>query len=125
MVEYRTATLDATFGALSDPSRRAILDVLRTGEQRVTEIAAPFAMSLNAVSKHLKTLERAGLVARDVRGREHYFTLVAAPLDGASRWIAAYRDFWEPRLDALAEFLDEQATGGAGRGSPEDQEGSS
>lgn len=101
--------LDRTFAALADPSRRAILGLLATGERRVTELAAPFDLSLNAVSKHIKSLERAGLITRRVRGREHYIALNAAPLGPASRWIDQYRAFWEPRLDALAAFLVEQA----------------
>jgi DNA-binding transcriptional ArsR family regulator len=104
------ADLDDTFAALSDRSRRAILAALQDGEKRVTEIAQPFPMSLNAVSKHLKMLERAGLVRREVRGRDHYIALAAEPLGVAAGWIDQYRAFWEPRLDALAAFLDEQST---------------
>ncbi len=71
----------------------------------MTEIAEPFEISLNAVSKHLKVLERAGLIQRNVRGRDHYFDLNAEPLIEASNWIERYRDFWEQRLDALEAFL--------------------
>jgi DNA-binding transcriptional ArsR family regulator len=108
MVEYSASRLSLTFAALSDPSRRAILQKLERGERRVTEIAGPFAVSLNAVSKHVKVLERAGLVRRRVRGRDHYISLAPAPLQEASRWIDQYRAFWEPRLDALESFLEER-----------------
>ncbi len=109
MVE-RNAELDSTFSALSDPSRRAILAALQSGERRVTDIAEPFSMSLNGVSKHLKMLERAGLVRREVRGRDHYIALAPEPLEAASDWIEQYRAFWQPRLDALAAFLGEANT---------------
>jgi DNA-binding transcriptional ArsR family regulator len=105
MVEYSEAGLDRTFAALADPTRRAILARLRGGSLRVTEIAAPFAMSLNAVSKHLKLLERARLVRREVRGREHLCSLDARPLSEATSWTESYREFWEVRLDALQHFL--------------------
>jgi DNA-binding transcriptional ArsR family regulator len=103
-----TPELDLTFAALADPSRRAILERLRAGEARVTEIAQPFDLSLNAVSKHLKVLERAGVVRREVRGREHFFSLDPIPLSDASDWIERYRRFWEDRLDALQAFLVKQ-----------------
>jgi len=105
MVEYPEARLSETFTALADPTRRAILARLRAGPLRVTEIAAPFDMSLNAVSKHLKLLEKARLVRREVRGREHHCSLDAGPLQEAADWTASYRDFWETRLDALARLL--------------------
>ncbi|TME99580.1 MAG: winged helix-turn-helix transcriptional regulator [Chloroflexi bacterium] len=97
--------LDATFGALADPSRRAILHDLRRGERRITELARPFPVSLNAVSKHVKVLERAGLVRRRVVGRDHFIALVPTHLRDASRWIDDYRAFWEPRLHALEAIL--------------------
>lgn len=99
------ANLDLTFGALADPSRREMLRLLRGGEMRVTEIAAPFALSLNAVSKHVRSLERAGLVRRRVSGRDHYIGLAATPLHAAADWLGDYRDFWESRLDALEDLL--------------------
>ena len=105
MVEYSAVRLSRTFSALADPTRRAILARLRTGSLRVTEIAAPFDMSLNAVSKHLKALERARLVQREVRGREHYCSLDAGPLSDAAKWMSTYREFWEKRLDALEHLL--------------------
>ena len=101
--------MNNVFAALGDPSRRAILERLREGELRVTEIAKPFPVALNTVSKHLKTLERAGLVRRRVRGREHFFALDATPLAAASSWIDQYRAFWEPRIDALESYLREEA----------------
>jgi len=105
VVEYSDEGLSRTFGALADPTRRAILARLKRGPLRVTEIATPFDMSLNAVSKHLKLLERARLVRREVRGREHFCSLDAEPLSEVSDWTAAYRAFWERRLDALEGLL--------------------
>ena len=102
------ADLDLTFGALSDPSRREILRLLRRGELRVTELAAPFTLSLNAVSKHVRALERAGLVRRRVAGRDHFIGLAPAPLRAAATYLEHYRDFWESRIDALEELLVEE-----------------
>jgi DNA-binding transcriptional ArsR family regulator len=101
MVEY----LDVTFSALSDPTRRDILARLALGESTVGDIAAPYRMSLNATSKHLKVLENARLVIRRVEGRVHYIRLNPEPLRTASEWLDRYRAFWEHRLDALEEFL--------------------
>jgi DNA-binding transcriptional ArsR family regulator len=98
-------TLDHTLVALADPTRRAILQRLATGEARVTEIAKPFAMSLNAVSKHILVLERAHLVRRRKVGREHILSFAPEPLDEAAAWIAAQRAFWTERLDVLAQLL--------------------
>jgi DNA-binding transcriptional ArsR family regulator len=100
------AALDRTFAALSDPTRRAILARLCAGSATVGELAEPFPISLNAVSKHLRVLERAGLLRREVRGREHHCCLEAGPLQGASEWTQRYRAFWEARLDALAALLE-------------------
>jgi DNA-binding transcriptional ArsR family regulator len=105
MVEYSDIELDRTLAALADPTRRAILAQLTAGDARVGEVAEPFEMSLNAVSKHLKVLEGAGLLHREVRGREHWLSFDGAPLAAASDWIDHYRRFWEGRLDTLAEFL--------------------
>lgn len=105
MVEYNNIEMDRTLAALADPTRRAIVARLCEGEARVTEVAAPFEISLNAVSKHLKVLENAGLIRREVRGREHWLAFDGAPLTAASEWIDRYRRFWEGRLDALANFL--------------------
>jgi DNA-binding transcriptional ArsR family regulator len=99
--------LDRTFGALADPTRRAILARLAKGEASVTELAKPFEMSLPAVSKHLKVLERAGLVSR---GRERQWRparLRATPLREVAAWTDPYRRFWEERYDRLDEYLDE------------------
>ncbi len=99
--------LDHTMLALADPTRRAILQRLGAGEARVTDLAAPFAMSLNAVSKHIRILERAALVQRRRNGREHVLTLNPAPLDEAAAWIEQQRAFWNTRLDALERALAE------------------
>lgn len=103
-----TDTLDATFAALADPTRRAILARLATGDATVTELAEPFAMSQPAVSKHLRVLERAGLVSRSRDAQRRPCRLVAEPLRAATDWLADYRDYWEAsyqRLDALLEDL--------------------
>jgi DNA-binding transcriptional ArsR family regulator len=105
MVEYSEARLSRTFAALADPTRRAILARLKQGSLTVGEIAEPFAISLNAVSKHLKLLERAQLLRREVRGREHYCSLDAAPIGVAEQWANDYREFWETRLDALDQLV--------------------
>jgi len=93
--------LDHTMSALADPTRRAILQRLSAGEARVTELAQPFAMSLNAVSKHIRMLERADLVRRRRAGREHFLSLNPKPLDEAASWIEQQRELWHTRLDAL------------------------
>jgi DNA-binding transcriptional ArsR family regulator len=112
-----TDPLSATFSALADPTRRAILSRLASGEASVTELAAPFDMTLPAVSKHLKVLERAGLI---VRGRDAQWRpsrLNAGPLRDASDWIEHYRRFWEESFDQLAEYLrelqDQEKQGGS------------
>src|SRR5438876_772393 len=97
--------LDDTLIALADPTRRAILQRLSRGEARVTEVAAPFDISLNSVSKHIRILERAKLVRRRVSGREHFLTFNAAPLESAADWIDRHRIFWSERLDALEAAL--------------------
>jgi DNA-binding transcriptional ArsR family regulator len=100
--------LDATFAALADPTRRAILERLAEGEASVAELAEPFAMSQPAISKHLKVLERAGLVARGRDAQRRPRRLVAAPLAEADAWLKEYRRFWEERfgrLDALLERM--------------------
>ncbi len=91
--------------AISDQTRRAIIDQLARGPARVTDLAAPFAMSLNAVSKHIKVLERAQLVRRVRNGREHTLELEAAPLREVMRWASQYERFWNERLDRLEEFF--------------------
>lgn len=97
--------LDDTLTALADGTRRAILQRLSTGEARVTELAAPFAISLNSVSKHIRILERAGLVRRRIAGRDHFLSFDPAPLNEAARWIEQHRAFWTQRLDALEAAL--------------------
>lgn len=114
MGEHQAHRLDATLGALSDPTRRAILARLAKSEARVTDIASAFPISLNSTSKHIRALERAGLVRRTIRGREHVLALDAAPLAEASAWIERYRRFWDDRLAAL----DTLVTGGAPPPSP-------
>ncbi|MEZ0070461.1 DNA-binding transcriptional ArsR family regulator [Streptacidiphilus sp. MAP12-20] len=109
MVERSSAPLDLTYMALADPTRRAILQRLRHTEARVTEIAEPLPMSLAAVSKHIIVLERAGLVRREIRGREHYLSANPQPLAEAEQWISEYTRFWERRADALAAHLEEHA----------------
>jgi DNA-binding transcriptional ArsR family regulator len=93
--------LDHTLDAVAHPARRAMLARLAQGNARVTEIAAPFAMSLNAVSKHLKVLEGAGLIEREKRGRDHILALRAAPLRQVSAWLQDYERYWTGRLDRL------------------------
>jgi DNA-binding transcriptional ArsR family regulator len=97
--------LSAVLGAISHPSRRAILQRLADGPARVTEIAAPFDMSLNAVSKHLKVLEGAGLVDREVQGRDHLIRFRGEPLRLVSAWVHEYERFWSERLDNLEQFF--------------------
>src|SRR5438105_7543271 len=102
---HALAELDSVLHAVADPTRRAIIDRLARGPARVTDVAAPFAMSLNAVSKHLKVLERARLVRRVRRGREFHLELRPEPLREISRWTSRYQRFWHERLDSLAAFL--------------------
>ena len=103
--------LDATLSALADPTRRAILARLADGEARVTEIAAPFPISLNSVSKHIRMLERAALVRRRIEGREHILTLEPHGLDEAARWIEDQRRLWAWRLAELDTILQEPTDG--------------
>lgn len=104
--------LDAAFSALSNSSRRAIISRLsRTGPQRVTEIAEPFDMSLNAVSKHLKVLEHAGLIRRTKVGRDHIIEFDSSPLQEVAGWIHPYEKFWAHRLDRLEEHFKNKRMG--------------
>src|SRR5215470_13989484 len=113
MVNYKPHRLDGIFGALSDPTRRAVLARLSEApELSVTALAAPFAMSLPAVLKHLDVLEVAGLIRRRKSGRTVSCRLNAAPLQEAQRWLAHYERFWSDRLDALASYLAEEVPGG-------------
>jgi DNA-binding transcriptional ArsR family regulator len=99
--------LSITFAALADPTRRAILARLTSGEASVTELAAPFEMSLPAVSKHLKVLERAGLIARSREAQWRPCRLAAGPLKDAADWLEHYRRFWEQSFERLGDYLDE------------------
>lgn len=99
------SNLDQTLMALADPTRRAILQRLSQGEARVTELAKPFAISLNSVSKHIRMLERADLVRRRRAGREHLLSFNPQPLDQAAAWIETQRAFWTAQLDALEREL--------------------
>jgi len=96
------------FHALADPTRRSILERLAaSGAQSISALAEPFAISLQGVSKHLKVLERAGLISRDVEGRVHRCSLDAAPMQRASDWIDRYRPFWEEQLEGLERYLED------------------
>jgi DNA-binding transcriptional ArsR family regulator len=107
MVKYQSDSLNEIFGALADPTRRAILARLALGEITVGELAEPFEMSLPAVSKHLNVLEAAGLVQREKQGRLRRCQLDGRPLEAAAGWIEDYRRFWEARLDSLARYLEQ------------------
>ncbi len=98
-------TLDHTLTALADPTRRRILHKLGDGEARVTDLAAPFSISLNSVSKHIRILERAGLVRRRIEGRDHFLSLERKPFDELTQWMLETREFWTRRLDALEAAL--------------------
>ena len=97
--------LDDTLVALADDTRRSILKRLASGDARVTEVAAPFDISLNSVSKHIRILERAGLVSRRVAGRDHFLSLERGPFDELTEWMLKTRDFWSGRLDELEAAL--------------------
>jgi len=97
--------LNEAFSALSDPTRRAIVERLARGPRRVTELAEPFEMSLAAVSKHIQVLERAGLVKRTREGREHVLTLDARPMREVARYASKFEKFWNERLDRLEAFV--------------------
>jgi DNA-binding transcriptional ArsR family regulator len=116
MVKYSARTLNKTFAALADPTRRRILAHLARGDRRVTDLARPHDMSLPAVSKHLRVLENAGLLRRRRYGRVHEMRLDAKPLKQAAQWVEEYRKFWEASLDRLAAYLEKtkKATGRKG-----------
>lgn len=107
MVELLAPELDSIFHALGDPTRRRILRHLAAGEHTVTELAAPFEISLAAASKHIKVLEAAGLIRREVRGRTHVCSLNPGPLASAHEWLGFYERFWTDRLNALDRLLRE------------------
>jgi len=107
MVYSSSRSLDAAYGALASNVRRAIVRSLVEGDRRVTDVARPFDVSLQAISKHIRVLEAAGLVRRRVDGRTHWLSLNPDPLTAASEWIDAARTFWERRFDALEDVLAE------------------
>src|SRR3954451_8237027 len=105
MVELETSQLDTVFHALGDATRRQMLRELSQGERTVGQLAEPFAISLAAASKHIKALENAGLIRREVRGRTHHCRLAPGPLASAHEWLSFYERFWTDRLDILARLL--------------------
>lgn len=105
MVEFQESRLDAIFHALGDPTRRHMLGRLAEGERTVGQLAEPFSMSLAAASKHIKALESAGLIRREVQGRTHVCHLEAGPLSAADAWLRRYERFWTARLDRLEALL--------------------
>jgi len=107
MVKYSVAALDGVFGALADPTRRAILARLASGQSSLMELAEPHKMSLVAVQKHVRVLERAGLVETEKEGRVRRCTLQPKPLRNAAEWIAFYQKFWEEQFDALEQYIEE------------------
>ena len=111
MVEQQAHRLDSVFHALGDATRRRMLRELAGGERTVGQLAEPFAISLAAASKHIKTLENAGLIRREVRGRTHLCRLDPGPLASANQWLAFYERFWTHRLDLLEQVLREKNTG--------------
>jgi DNA-binding transcriptional ArsR family regulator len=119
MMSVAIKPLDMTLLALADPTRRAILQRLSRGEARVTELAAPFPISLNSVSKHIRILERARLVRRRRAGREHLLSLEQQPLEEAAAWMARQRNIWNARLDVLEALLEaEEASSSRDDGDP-------
>ena len=109
MVELLAPQLDSVFHALGDPTRRRMLRQLADGERTVSQLAEPFSISLAAASKHIKALESAGLIRREVRGRTHLCRLDPGPLAGAHEWLGFYERFWTDRLDQLERLLREEA----------------
>jgi DNA-binding transcriptional ArsR family regulator len=109
MVDQSPDGLDRVFGALSDPTRRAMLRRLAGGARTVSELAEPFDMSFAAAAKHVKVLERAGLLSRTIEGRSHRCRIEASPLAAADRWLAFYERFWSFRLDDLERALTRNA----------------
>ena len=117
MVEFQDPQLDTVFHALGDRTRREMLQRLARGEQTVGQLAEPFSMSLAAASKHIKALEGAGLISREVLGRTHVCRLNASPLLAADQWLRHYEAFWTTRLDQLEALLRQDSAGG-GRAKP-------
>jgi len=114
MVKYRAKSLDSTFAALADPTRRSILERLSAGDSSVTALAEPFDVSLPAISKQLRVLERAGLLVQQKDGRVRRCKLEAKPMKEAVEWIAQYRRFWEDKLESLASYLEGTTPVGSG-----------
>jgi len=108
MVELAAPELDSVFHALGDPTRRRMLGALARGERTVSQLAEPFAISLAAASKHIKVLENAGMIRRQVQGRTHFCRLEPGPLASAHQWLSFYERFWTDRLDALERLLREE-----------------
>lgn len=108
MVEYQTLQMDSVFHALGDATRRQMLRDLTGGGRTVSALAQPYAMSLAAASKHIRVLEHAGLIRREVRGRSHICRLDPAPLASAHEWLGSYERFWNNRLDLLEQLLREE-----------------
>ena len=100
--------LDKVFMALADATRRKLVHMLSQGEKTMTELTAPFTMSMAAISKHIKVLEKASIVKRRIEGRTHYLMLVPEQLTGALDWISVYRYFWEQRMDELTKLIEEK-----------------
>ncbi|RUV73900.1 MAG: transcriptional regulator [Mesorhizobium sp.] len=126
MVESETPQMDSVFHALGDATRRRMLRDLAGGERTVSQLAKPFAMSLAAASKHIKALENAGLIRREVRGRTHLCRLEPGPLASAHQWLGFYERFWTNRLDVLERLLREEDARNArddSRKSPNSKEG--
>jgi DNA-binding transcriptional ArsR family regulator len=111
MVELETLQLDSVFHALGDPTRRRMLRQLAGGERTIGQLAEPFAISFQAASKHIKVLESAGLIRREVRGRTHLCSLQPGPLASAHEWLSFYERFWTGRLDVLERLLREEDAG--------------
>ncbi|MBA1158448.1 ArsR/SmtB family transcription factor [Microvirga mediterraneensis] len=120
MVELQTSPLDTVFHALADSTRRRMLSDLGGGERTVSQLAEPFAISLAAASKHIKVLEHAGLLRREIRGRTHVCRLDPGPLASAHQWLGVYEHFWTERLDVLERLLREED---AGKSPPPAEEG--
>ena len=124
MVELQAQTLDSVFHALGDATRRQMLGDLAGGARTVGQLAAPFSISLAAASKHIKALEHAGLVRRQVRGRTHWCRLDPGPLESAHAWLSFYERFWSERLDVLERLLSEEdaRNSGATNNNPPDDD---
>jgi DNA-binding transcriptional ArsR family regulator len=108
MVNHSSQRLDSVFGALADPTRRAMLGALSTRQSTVGELAAPFSISLAAASKHIKVLERAGLVKRTVQGRVHHCELDVRPMHAGFEWMRHYEQWWNQKLDVLEDLLQQE-----------------